>query len=126
MTDPCCVAEVVADVSPPIRSDSDLQSLRRRCSELMDRVNLLVRQSGLDTDDCVVERFARMRFRGRSDCTEVPLESLTDVVRLVKPFIESSLRATSSGAEPPVVEITGLRFAAIRAPDAPPLHGHRT
>jgi N-methylhydantoinase A len=63
-----------------------LERLRKHYAELMERAALAVQIDGFEQDDCVLDRFADMRYRGQSHEITVPVEFLTDARTLVEPF----------------------------------------
>jgi len=93
-----------------------LERLRREFLSLMDAAGVAIQRAGLDFDECVLDRFAAMRFVGDPHVLTVEVVSLTDVARLEQPF--RKLHAASHGRSPAdrAVEVVVLEVCARHDP----------
>ena len=113
------VTHLEESVTPPIPVTDDLRPLRERLAALMDRANHRIQLAGLEPDDCILERSARMRFAGADSELTIAVESLTDRDRLLKPFFDKYLQAFEAPDGDCSVEVTAVGVRAVRVPDFP-------
>lgn len=96
----------------------DLRELQVVAGELMDEAFEAVLREGYDADDGVVERSIDLRYRGQSHELNVPVESLTDLERLLTPFHALHQRCFGFSDATRGVEAVTLR-ARARIPGPP-------
>lgn len=97
-----------------------LDRLRGLFAELMERAALAVQIDGFEQDDCVLDRFADMRYRGQSHEITVPVEFLTDARALVEPFHAAHEARYGFRLPDSPVEIVTLRMrSTITTPPLP-------
>lgn len=70
----------------PTADALDLGLLRACFAELMEQAAQDAQAQALDQDDTVLDRLMDARYRGATDVLTVPVESLTDDARLLRPF----------------------------------------
>jgi N-methylhydantoinase A len=85
-----------------------------------------VQLDGYEQDDSIVERFADMRYRGQSHEVTVPVNSLTQIERLVAPFHAAHQQRFGYAWPGDPVEVVTLRSRCVistpkpRRPHLPP------
>lgn len=117
------LADVVRDfsVSLPLRGGPagdghdriDLRALQTVFGRLMDQAADDIFRDGYDLDDCICHRSLDLRYVGQAHELTVPVESLTDVDRLVAPFhaLHAKRHGTHSPDEP--VEAVTARVRTV-------------
>jgi len=96
-----------------IRPTADLDALRACFAGLMEQAADDVQRLGLDQDDSLLDRFVDLRPHGRPDVLTVPVASLTDPARLLRPF-HAALAARYGQAEDQApVEVLTARMRCI-------------
>ncbi len=110
--------EFSADYTPD-QGGIDLRRLQRAVAELMDTGAEALHRDGHDLDDVIFERFAVMRYLGRTETLTVSLEFLTDVERLLAPFHAAARNHFGQADPAQPVEIVGLKIEIVADPDAP-------
>jgi N-methylhydantoinase A len=124
-------ADILRDYtrSIPQSGQIDLDLLRRCFGEMMDAAAHDVQLDGYEQDDSLVERFADMRYRGQSHEITVPVESLTEINRLVAPFHAAHQQRFGYACPGDPVEVVTLRSRCVvttakpRRPHLPPGDG---
>ena len=114
-------ADIIRDDarSLPKQTDIDLELLRRTFADMMEDASQKIIADGYDYDDAVIERFADMRYAGQSHELTIPIESLTDVERLLAPFHQAHERHFGYADRTTPVEIVTLRTRTIISTDKP-------
>jgi N-methylhydantoinase A len=108
-------ADMVRDYCKPLgrQANTSLPALRRAFAEMMEAASADLQALGFDQDDGVLEQLADMRYRGDSNEVTVPVESLTDLGRLLRPFHAAHARRYGFASEHEPVEIVNLRTRCI-------------
>ncbi|UCG31990.1 MAG: hydantoinase/oxoprolinase family protein [Phycisphaerales bacterium] len=109
--------DIYVEVSVP----PALQTLREAMGDLMNQAARAVQLEGYEQDDSVLERYVDMRYQGQSHELTVPLESLTDVDRLLAPFHAEHERRFGHAARDETVQLVTARIRAVVAIEKPEL-----
>jgi N-methylhydantoinase A len=104
---------------PPTVLPAALQALRGAISDLMNLAARAIQREGFDQDDGVLERLVDMRYQGQSHELTVPLESLSDVDRLLAPFHAEHERRFGYAAVDEPVQLVTARIRAVVPVDQP-------
>lgn len=82
-------------------AEIDLVRLRAGFADMMEEAANDVQSEGCEQDDSLLERYADMRYQGCSETLTVPIESLTDPVRLLAPFHAAYVRSFGDAHQNP-------------------------
>ncbi len=110
--------EFSADYIPDF-GEIDLDRLRRAVAVLMEKGAQAIQVDGYEQDDAELDRLMVVRFRGENRTITIPIESLTDLDRLLAPFHAAAPPQVRHSDSSRHVEIVGLVVQVIADPDDP-------
>ncbi|MEP0844002.1 MAG: hypothetical protein HRF43_14965 [Phycisphaerae bacterium] len=109
---------VIGEYARPVDTGGpvDLADLRAALADMMEQASEDVQRARLDQDDSLLDRYVEARYRGRRERVIMPVESLTDVERLLRPFHHRHQALHGWSAPPADVEIVAVRARCLASP----------
>ncbi len=114
------LCEAEKSVSIPL-DHLDLSQVRADFAELMDDcANTVTMDHGLDLDDVIMERFAKVVIMGETNAIDIPIPFLADSEGIVRSIQAGSLAACRGDIAPDRIMIVAL-LVVVFMETAPPL-----
>jgi len=103
----------------PLEISDDMTPVQRAFAGLMDRVTADLQRLDLDSDDCVLDRFAALRIDELPAEIELPAEFLATRADFLKPLSANNLSYERASKNARRIVMVRAVVEAVRTPDYP-------